>query len=138
MTYAHTVISDLRRWMSAVPPLWRRSAVAGGLLGLATASFAETVSLHYSDAEITHADTATFEMEGLGVGTLTYENAAAQLSTNGSWYVTSQGVRCRIAIVVRDAEQASVRCEGNYQAQPVRAEVPDGETFVFIIQLIGG
>jgi hypothetical protein len=97
---------------------------------LVTSAQAEPVNLTNANIE---GDKAELRMESPTMGVLTYHNTAQQRSANGTWEVASDSVLCLLNITVADAETASVQCAEGWTVEPETAEVPDGETFHFIV-----
>lgn len=101
----------------------------------ATPAIAAPVNLTNVDIP---GDTAVLEMESAFVGVLTYHNTARQRSAPGEWIIAADNVSCTLSIVVGDAETATVKCDEGWIVEPERAEVPDGESFHFIVTWLGG
>ena len=109
---------------------------------LATAAILAATSAQAEPVNLTSAmiegDKAELHMESTAMGVLTYSNIAEQRSASGTWEIASDEVMCRLTIEVADAETATVQCEAGWQVEPTSADVPDGETFDFIVTWMGG
>lgn len=103
------------------------------LLVVAYAEVVEELNNNYGNGDL-----ATFNMESQWSGVLTYDNTSARSSQTGTWPITHEGVTCHIDVVVGDAEQVTIECDGQYEAHPRKQNIPDGETFDFYILYLGG
>ena len=108
---------------------------AASILALsAFPALADPVNLSH---DIRQGDTATLHMESAVMGVLTYHNTGAQLSTTGEWNVSGGTLTCRIRVFVADAETATVTCPVGWIVDPASADVPDGDSFSFVVMLAG-
>lgn len=80
-------------------------------------------------------DTASLRMDGAYSGVLTYRNSELQSSATGTWPVSSGVVTCNISITAKAAspEIARVECGDGWIVEPETADVPDGQSFDFVL-----
>ena len=99
---------------------------------MASAAHAEPANLTNG---IFGGDTASLHMDGAYSGVLTYRNSELQSSATGTWPIVSDVVTCNITITAKAAapETASVQCGDGWIVEPKTADVPDGQSFDFVL-----
>lgn len=104
------------------------------LIFLATPAFAEPPSsITGMGANGSGQDTLSVTAESPIMGLLEYHNSGAQTSHSGDFRVKDGPIDCTVTIDVGHDETARVACLHGFVSEPQEADVPDGESFIFVV-----